>query len=192
MAKIFTKIHKVLGRDDLRPAMQFAWFEDGFVNATNAHIFYHGRLAPLFDFMDAEVDMLEGRAIHAGALGALYNKTVMVKPTDNGPVLRAQFEYYHVDYPTISIEDMPGEKGFVRNWREALPWANDHGKPEAVDAIGINPELLKTASDCLVCEHENAPARLDFYGATKAIRMTATDIEDKHQWVAVMPALLIV
>ena len=58
------KLHKACANDDLRPAMHYVCFKDGYAYATDAHIAVRARLSDICALSDEDIAKLNGHLIH--------------------------------------------------------------------------------------------------------------------------------
>lgn len=58
------KLHKACASDDLRPAMHYICFKDGYAYATDAHIAVRANLHAICALSDEEIAKLNGHLIH--------------------------------------------------------------------------------------------------------------------------------
>lgn len=58
------KLHKACANDEIRPAMQYVCFKDGYAYATDAHIAVRARLSDISALSDDDIAKLNGHLIH--------------------------------------------------------------------------------------------------------------------------------
>lgn len=65
------KLHTVCGIDELRPSMNYIYFDNGYAVASNGHILIKACLHEISTFDDNEIEMLNGKFIHHNAFALL-------------------------------------------------------------------------------------------------------------------------
>lgn len=67
------RLDKLCGTDDLRPAMEYMYFQDGYVYVTNATILVRANLHAISNLPQATIDALNGHYFHRDLYSDLIN-----------------------------------------------------------------------------------------------------------------------
>lgn len=171
-----TPIWKACGTDAIRPVMQHAFIKDGFVYVTNAHVAIKQSLEKAHGIKPDEVANLEGKFLHINLLKELDRASVVIFQKDCieaiGPAGRVRYDYSY-------------EPGKYPNVDAVIP---PEGVSESISDIKINPSLFKLMSEVMVTDDILA-LNLIFHGKTRAIILTAGELERSEQLGLIMPIL---
>lgn len=169
-ANFRTPLHIACSKNVYRPALQYVFFENDFIYATNGHI----AVKLSFDYCDViDKEKLNGKALHETAYAKIL-KFPFAQATEEGVLcwdenIKVTFRY---------------AEGVVRpNLEKAIEGCCE----EAVSKIGINPDNLAFVSKCL-CHRGEERVRMMFSGKEKAITIEYPN--HPNQWAYVMPMTL--
>lgn len=165
-----TKLYECCANDELRPAMQCIYFEDGFAYAADGYIAIKQTLE-LHSILDKE--MLEGKAIHKDSYKAImafeiakaYDDCIHCQST-NGQA--ASFEYF-------KVENAPNFKSYF-----AIRGQIQLG------FIGINPELVARLAKAMYNPNDNM--RFQFTGIDKHIIIDCPGVDGQE--ARLMPKII--
>ena len=166
------KLHLICGTDDLRQALQYVAFEDGYQVCTDAHILVK-RSLELDDFLPTEIKQMNGKFLHKD----VYK------------------EILRYDFVSIVDEKIHCVKGEIKavfefstleskfpNWKAAIP--ND--SIIECDEIGMSAKILKLVHSV----SSNDQTRFKFYGKNKAILVRGSETTWDEETILIMPIML--
>jgi len=71
------KLHKACANDEIRPAMQYVCFKNGYAYATDAHIAVRARLTDICALGEEEISKLNGHLIHKSQYEQLLKYSII-------------------------------------------------------------------------------------------------------------------
>lgn len=163
--RIFPKLDKIVGSDDLRPIMKNAMLKDGYLVATNAHILFHARVDELakqdgvngLDELDglllggqtlkflgkanlSRIDFEKERLIaYAGKDKRVFYYAGVADPEQSG---RNTFEGR--DEITGDVDNSGDGNGNFPMWRSVVP---SEYPDEGTSHFSFNPDFMSDLSD---------------------------------------------
>jgi hypothetical protein len=177
------KPHKVCADDELRPVQGYLCFKDGNVYATDAHIAIAAPLSFVSNFTDEEIDLLEGKLIHATQFAQLLKmRETYVK--DDG----AKFECKTAHGETVIIPILTEEQiGRFPNVENVLADAEKNAKElgTQLQRVCFKPSLL---ADIVAAMNAKI---IEFYFAKQAGAIVVRDQDKTNEIRAIMMPCLI-
>ena len=169
-----TPLHLACATDELRPAMEYVHFVEGYAYASDGHIMVKQRIDEYCTAHDKE--NLTGKCIHRDSFEN-------IRKFDNAKALEDGMECW---------DNNGGKKAFfpygtVEEKRPNFETVIPDGTTEHVPFIGINPKYIEIAGKCLVRD-KHSPVRMTFRGLGKPITVTVDGFAD--QLAIIMPMLL--
>lgn len=168
-----TKIEFAVSTDELRPAMCCAYFKDGFVYATTAHIAVKQSLSAVHRFSDEEIALLDNKMIHGKILKKLhghddYKVTKSGIEAKDGWAGRITYHFYDGNerYPDIDA---------------VIPTGKEVNKP----GFGINAKYLDMLSKAMF--GSNYGLLFEFKEGSSAIVVKTKDFDCTDQLGIIMP-----
>lgn len=173
-----TPLHSICGNDDLRQALQYVYFENGFAYATDAYKIMKSALS-LHDFTEEESRLMNGKFIHKSAFAKLF-KYNHVTATETGfSCIKndVKCDIYYSDFDG----KYPNCENLLQNYIEK-------GSSE-IKQIGINPKYLESLCKLFVKDIV-AANKFIFTGENKGIIVLdhESSLEDHKQIGILMPA----
>lgn len=169
------KLSIACGNDDLRSALQYISFNDGYAICTDAHILVKQSLKE-HSFTEDEIKIMNGKFLHKNAFN----------------------EVFRFDYVTVSEDGFTCRKSNVKSvigfsdLDERLPnymnVLNELKKPVELSEIGFSSSLLKKISDVSLSYIKSH--RLKFYGKNKGVLFSPTDVDENDETILIMPIQL--
>ncbi len=173
------KPHKCCGKDPQRPSMQYLYFKDGFVYATDATVLVKQNLLGCHDIPVEMHTLLDGKLLHAENAEALAvcnffefqdDKIIGHKKGSKTKVLAdLELEENVGKYPNINAVIPTGERG-------------------SVSRFALNPKLLvQIQSAAVSIDKAAANTRLNFYGETRSAVVEFAGFDISEQSALIMP-----
>lgn len=154
------KLHKACTDDDLRPAMAYVYFKNGYAYATNAHIAVRAKIEDISNIDPRDIEALNGKALHYKQFELLLKHDSMevegndIKMLNIGDNLTTTITLRDdIVFPNVDKVLENAEAGFREN-------------PPTIDPC-INIALLNKL--CAALGNSNKKAGLRFCGLGKGI-----------------------
>lgn len=197
------QLHKCCANDDLRPALNFVHFMNGYAYATNAHVIVRAAITEIVSECTPEiVKLLNNHSISARNFARVIRHRE-VEITDNGFVYTNELERVETLYRWYNIKDNT-ITGFYKhandellnqpripNMESILPDSKDVTIP--IDYVGINVNSLMDVSNAMG-GNEKKLNKMDLYftGKGHAIlcKKTWTDGTNEDVVGLIMPCLI--
>ncbi len=171
-------IHLACSRDELKPDLQYVFFEEGYIWATNGVILARQSLKAIHGFSKEEVDMLEGKRLHSSVFKAILGHYIIEIKEDR---IDAHLGTEIISYWYSKNQDKaPDYKHAVRS---SVEFSNP------VSQIGINAKLISTVDKIMVYNMEGYIS-LTFTEQNKAIFIGTPNYKLKDQFCLLMPVML--
>lgn len=170
-----TPLHLACGKNEIRPAFEYVWFDKGYAYASDANFAIKQHVETYHTIMESE--NLNGHCIHYKAMAAIikYDQAVA---TEEGIKCWNENSSSDAFFPYATIETkMP-------NFEVALTLP----EVESVDIIGFNPYYMGLAGKLLKSEVGVSNIRCTFHGKTRGILLE--EIGCPNQIVVIMPRLI--
>src|SRR5690606_17642990 len=170
------KLSIACGDNDLQPALQCIYFDEGFAVATDVHLIVKQSLRE-HGFNEVEIEIMNGRFLH--------------KDTFN--------EVFRYDYVTVSeegfncIDKKNNVSALIRfsemeskftNWKPLF----ETDKQKEVDEIGLTGALLKRINDVSLSYIKTY--KFQFYGKNRGIKIIPTDLTELDECTILMPVMI--
>ena len=154
------KLHKVCTDDDLRPALSYVYFKNGYAYATNAHIAVRAKIEDISNIDPRDIEALNGKTLHYKQFELLLKHDSMevegndIKMLNIGDNLTTTITLRDdIVFPNVDKVLEDAEAGFREN-------------PPTIDPC-INIALLNKL--CAALGNSNKKAGLRFCGLSKGI-----------------------
>lgn len=171
------KMNLACAKDELRPALTYVCFNNGYMVATDAHIVIKAKITSFSHFTDEEVEILNGKYLSSDTFKkVLACKHVVV--TDEGIIdLNTK-----VCYVYASEEDLDGK---YPNYESVLL------KSELleIDKISINPVIAKKLFT-IISTSDFYNCILNFRGKKKAITISHPSLLESDFTAVIMPVMI--
>lgn len=179
-------LHKLTDLNGWRESLQYVFFKDGYVYATDACVLIKQSLA-LHDFTEEEIKLLNGYCIHANAF-AMLRKFDVLSVTKAGEINASKDGVSIVvklsEYSTKS----GGDKIIMPTFDQVLNKAYEGlKKAPASKYMALNPTLLKLLTSCLF---DSKDVVLRYSGKNKAIAVEVASGDDIDQKALIMPVMV--
>lgn len=139
------KLHKACANDDLRPAMHYICFKDGYAYATDAHIAVRARLDAICALSEEERNKLNGYLIHKNQYEMLLKySTIEIGEgviTCIDPESKARTTIQLVKMAETD-EQVAESKGLAIKYPNVDAVINDDLSKEPLQKVGFNYPLL--------------------------------------------------
>ena len=139
------KLHKACASDDLRPAMHYICFKDGYAYATDAHIAVRASLDAICALSDEEKAKLNGYLIHKSQYEMLLKySTIEIGEgviTCIDPESKARTTIQLVKMAETD-EEVAESKGLAIKYPNVDPVINDDLSKEPLQKVGFSYSLL--------------------------------------------------
>jgi hypothetical protein len=178
------KLYLCCSRDDLRPAMNNIYFDDGHAIATNGHIMICADLHDISNLNDEDIEKLNGKLLNGASYKELL-KYPMICVTDNAieaekPIgiygtMKASFEFTKdTTYPNYKsvLDDI------------SVPEDEDKRVPN-IFSVGFNTDSLKKIADSVGVEL----VYLKFFSKSGAVEVFFEDSDITDTRGLVMPLI---
>lgn len=170
-----SNIETICAKDDLRPALQCAYFSKGYVYVTDAHILLKQSLSDVHGLDAEQIATLEGKLLHRDDLKALKGHE-SYKVTEEGIIAykgnrSTTYHYYGGE------EKYPDCDAVIPNLAET--------KMET-DIYGINPDLLQRLTKAMYSDVGINHVKMHFSGQNRAC-LIENDVALEHQKGLIMP-----
>lgn len=146
--------------DELRPAMNSVYFQNGYVYATDAHMLVRAKITDISNFTDEEVALLEGKSIHAKLLKSVYSHNFVEVKAD-GFHASDEKQGWEIVYLFNDEKTAPTPPNF-----EVILSKSEHAE---LDKIGLKANLLSKLTSAIGCGDNT---RLDFTGRSSQIKVS--------------------
>ena len=169
-------LHKVCGKDELRPAFDYIWFHNGFSYATNGHVAVKIPTNEIFTNDDEACKLLDGKLIHLDIWRMMvFGKHCLVS-TDGF----IKFALNSKQLPSLTVPFSPQNEMKMPNIDSVWMEKKD---AQPLHRIGVNPTILKNATDALAI----STADLYLQAENKAILVTHRSTDGQ---AIVMPVMI--
>ena len=169
------KLNLACGNDDLRPILNYIYFNNGNAVATNAHILIISPLR-LHGFELEEIQRLEGYCISAELFKTIL-KFHRVYVGSEGVIL---CKSKTGDSFEVKL-DLMVKHGVFTNYEAVIPKSR-----REINEIGLNLNLLALAKDLIVTEI-SGNAKINLFGKDKAVVIESNEILMSGQTLLIMP-----
>lgn len=178
-----SKIYKACDTECIRKALEYLYFKDGKVVATDAHILLEQDLIKCHGFNKEQVELLDDKLLHANDAKILENCTDIVVFSD-----RIEGIIKKTDVRVICNLKPNGVDEKYVNYKNVV-----HLKSKGeISDIGINPYLLQKVVDCMFGnKQERSSLHLSFMNPSQRILITTKGDLPSVQYAIVMPINLI-
>ena len=89
------QMHLACATDPFRPATQHIWFRGGFAYATDTHILVRNRIEEISNLTGPEIDLLDGKAIHADVYREILKYNTITVTDDGIECTHANFKAFY-------------------------------------------------------------------------------------------------
>ena len=89
------QMHLACATDPFRPAMRHIWFRGGFAYATDTHILVRNRIEEISNLTGPEIDLLDGKAIHADVYREILKYNTITVTDDGIECTHANFKAFY-------------------------------------------------------------------------------------------------
>src|SRR5690606_15777727 len=175
------KLHLLCSNDDLRPLLNFLYFKDGYVYATNAHICIRQKLF-LHEFSEEEAQIIDGCLLHKSTFAEILRYNI-VTITENG------FECLKGDVKATFhfIKTSDNDLGQYPNVEAVLkePIESIKNKDFMVKTIGMNLNYIDLINKAMIRDINS----FQFYFSTqnRAILIKSSSEPIENQIALLMP-----
>lgn len=176
-------LHKLTDPTDLRDSLQYLFFKDGYVYATNAYVLIKQSLK-LHNFSEEEIKLLNGYCIHANAFAMLRRFDVLqvvnageINASKDGVSIVVKLSEYSTENTPDKVRMLDCDQT-LDNAYEGLK------KAPASKYMALNPSLLKLLSSCLF---DSSSVVLRYSGKNKAIVVEVNSGDHIDQKAVIMP-----
>jgi len=163
-----TPIHLACSDDQLREALMYIHFADGWAYGTDAHIIACCYLHE-FDLTHEEIKLLNGKSIHKDQFAQFYRKMVRVTPEG---IYVPEYKCTYALRDSAEWNKSEGES--ITQWM--LKAVNSKIDKEQVDEICIHAGLLQRLSKCI----GESGVILNFKTNRHAIKCTSITSKNSH------------
>lgn len=139
------KLHKACANDDLRPAMHYICFKDGYAYATDAHIAVRARLSDICALRDEDIAKLNGYLIHKNQYEMLLKYSTIeigegvITCIDPESKARTTIQLVKLAESSEAEEVSEGKAIYFPNVDAVI---NDDLSKEPLQKVGFNYQLL--------------------------------------------------
>lgn len=173
-----SRLDSMCASDDLRPALEHIYFEEGFAYATDAHVLIRSALA-LHDFTEEEVSHMNAKLIHKKAFAEIYKYESVYVGEEGFKCFKEGVECFV--YFNKFDGKFPNAKAVIQGVLNR--------KPEPVSAMGMSLKIVERLKKGFVFEYSQAVA-MHFGGENKAIKVLAQGSNGEDQVGIIMPVTL--
>ena len=181
------KLHKVCRKDMLRPVMNYLYFKDGNVYATDAHIAIAAPLSFVSTFSDEEQKLLDGKLIHAKQFAELLKmrETKIERVSEDLTNFVCKTIYGQiVMFPLLNEKDQnikfSNVKVVVEN---AIISAKNDKNP--ISRVGINANMLANLADAIGTKN------IDLYFTNSKSSIVVLDNDECNEIRAIIMPIII-
>lgn len=168
------KMHLACSNNDLRPALQHIYFDNGYMVSTNANILIKAKITEFSDFTEEESEILKGKFLSSDTFKKVLGcKHVVV--TEDGII----------DFKTKCIFTYAESEEFsYPDYNAALVNSSTE-----IDEIGINPKQAKQLFSILNTSDFQS-CHLKFSGKNRAITIAHPVLLESDFQAIIMPTML--
>lgn len=185
--KTLPAFNELCCKDELRPAMNYVYITKEKVVATDAHVMGWADTPEVFDEEIIQAIPEEGILIHAEDWKKMLKADVLVWKED-GKVLKLIHSKKRDELIEIEYQS---EVGKYPNWSAVVPNMDSPMDTVELSAIALDPEKLMQVHKFFKPLLHKPGVRMDFYGASKAIRCTPRNKNEETSMEAIIMPLLL-
>lgn len=178
-----SKIYKACDTKSIRKALEYLYFKDGKVVATEAHILLEQDLIECHGFTKEQVKLLDDKLLHSNDAKILEKCTNIMVFSDRieGFIKNSDVRV------TCNLKPNGVDVKYV-NYKNIVQLQGE-GK---LSSVGINPYLLQKVVDCMYGnKEERSSLQLSFMSPSQRILITTKGDLPSVQYAIVMPINLI-
>ena len=174
-----SQIHLACSNDELRPVLNYIFFEDGYAVATDAHILIKQKLE-LHDFSDEEIEQMNGKALHGSKFkDILKYHHVQIK---EGKIHCLNKKGVSFEFDFDDVSDMK----FV-NYQAVIPTSKDVTE---ISEIAVSSILISKVQKLVVNDAPGKSIVLRLHGANKSILMRSCGKTLEEEMILLMPTMI--
>lgn len=133
-----SKMYIACDNDDLMSWIEYVFFKDGYMYATNAHVIVRNKISECSNLSEDDIYRLNGKCLHRNVYKNILTYD-FIKVEDDG--IRCQKGFESCFFQFGNVEKYPNIESTVR---EVLS-----KKPISTNEVYINPRSLNIASKCI-------------------------------------------
>lgn len=153
------QLWKACGKNELRPALEYVCFDNGYAYASDGHILARVNINTLTSLLsDEEKQMLNGYCIHAEVFKVLlrYDNVKIVQDDDGVTIV------CYVHWNNISIKLVEKKTIGAPDYEKTL---KAEGESHPIEKIGIDKNFLNNLTDAIGLKS----VKMDFYSESAKI-----------------------
>lgn len=152
------KLHKACSDDNLRPAMQYVAFKDGYAYATNAFVAVKANLRNVSALSFEDIQKLNGYAIHKDQYAELLKFSVL-EVLEGKLIAIGKSGAQTIFKLTKLVENSNDERPGAFRFPDVDGIITDDAKKCKLEAIGINLKKLNLIADAMGMTNKNIGLR---------------------------------
>lgn len=173
-----SKLHLACANDDLRPSLNYIYFDKEYLYCTNAYIVIKQKIS-LHDFSQEEIDLLDGKLIHKNVFKDILRYKFVIA-TNDGFLVNIDSE----NKILFKFSEFNDENKFIDNIKNVFNEKQDG----ELNEIGFNSTYLNTISNAFVGNYKSVV--LKFSQENKGILVRLNDSSKEEQMAILMPIMI--